>query len=365
MWANNEIGTVSDVAALAETAHAVGVPFHTDAVQAVGAGAVDFAACGADALTMTAHKLGGPMGAGALLLRREADCTPLLHGGGQERDVRSGTLDVAAIVGLAVAASAAVGSRAERAGWRRSTRPPGGRRGGRGARRPAQRRPAGRRPGRARPAAGNAHLSFPGAEGDALLMLLDARGSSAPPGPPAAPASPGPATCCWRRVRRRPGSQLAAVQPGSHLDRRGRRRRPGVIGRWSSARAGPGWARDEGPGRDERGRGLGGGRRSGGRCRPRRDRCAPRALPGPPDAAQAGPRLLQRRGRPRRPPGGRRAGHPVLRGDLADRFREDVVDDFVAEYAAGRTPNPACAATRRSSSPPCSTRPARSGSTPS
>src|SRR5205807_1268797 len=68
MWANNEIGTVSDVPALARVAHAVGVPLHTDAVQAVGQVPVDFGASGVDALTMTGHKLGGPMGAGALLL---------------------------------------------------------------------------------------------------------------------------------------------------------------------------------------------------------------------------------------------------------------------------------------------------------
>ncbi|HEV7187902.1 MAG TPA: cysteine desulfurase family protein [Blastococcus sp.] len=178
MWANNEIGTVSDIAALAETAHEVGVPLHTDAVQAVGQVPVDFAASGADALTMTGHKLGGPMGAGVLLLRRDAECTPLLHGGGQERDVRSGTLDVAAIVGLAVATVSAVGSREERAdrladlrsrlvegitrqvpdvqlnGATLDDRIAGG-------------------PGRL---PGNAHLSFAGAEGDALLMLLDARG---------------------------------------------------------------------------------------------------------------------------------------------------------------------------------------------
>ncbi len=178
MWANNEIGTVSDVAALAATAHAVGVPFHTDAVQAVGQVPVDFAASGADALTMTGHKLGGPVGAGALLLRREAECTPLLHGGGQERDVRSGTLDVAAIVGLAVAATAAMGSRGERALRLAALRDRLV--AGVGAQVPdAQLNGAalddvlaggpGRLPG-------NAHLSFPGAEGDALLMLLDARG---------------------------------------------------------------------------------------------------------------------------------------------------------------------------------------------
>jgi cysteine desulfurase len=178
MWANNEIGAVSDLAALAEVAHAVGVPLHTDAVQAVGQLPVDFTASGVDALTMTGHKLGGPMGAGVLLLRRDADCTPLLHGGGQERDVRSGTLDVAAIVGLAVATVTSVGEQAERTPRLAALRdrlvagvveqvpdaelngPPlddvvaGG-------------------PGRL---PGNAHLSFPGAEGDALLMLLDARG---------------------------------------------------------------------------------------------------------------------------------------------------------------------------------------------
>ncbi|MGY1660552.1 cysteine desulfurase family protein [Geodermatophilus sp. SYSU D00705] len=178
MWANNEIGAVSDLTALAEVAHAVGVPLHTDAVQAVGQVPVDFAASGVDALTMTGHKLGGPMGAGVLLLRRDAECTPLLHGGGQERDVRSGTLDVAAIVGLQVATTAAVATRGERTARVAALRdrlvagviaqvpdvqlngPPlddvvaGG-------------------PGRL---PGNAHLSFPGAEGDALLMLLDARG---------------------------------------------------------------------------------------------------------------------------------------------------------------------------------------------
>ena len=178
MWANNEIGTVSDIAALVEVAHEVGVPLHTDAVQAVGQVPVDFAASGADALTMTGHKLGGPMGAGALLLRRDAECTPLLHGGGQERDVRSGTLDVAAIVGLAVAAVTAVGSREQRTARVAELRnrlvagivdlvPDVMLNGA-----PLDDRIAGG-PGRL---PGNAHLSFAGAEGDALLMLLDARG---------------------------------------------------------------------------------------------------------------------------------------------------------------------------------------------
>jgi cysteine desulfurase len=178
MWANNEIGAVSDLAALAEVAHEVDVPLHTDAVQAIGVLPVDFAASRVDALTMTGHKLGGPMGAGALLLRRDAECTPLLHGGGQERDVRSGTLDVAAIVGLAAATEAAVAERVERTARLAALRDglvagvmeqvPDAELNG-----PALDDVVAGGPGRL---PGNAHLSFPGAEGDALLMLLDARG---------------------------------------------------------------------------------------------------------------------------------------------------------------------------------------------
>jgi hypothetical protein len=96
MWANNEVGTVNPVRELAAIAHEFGVPMHTDAVQAVGVLPVDFAASGVDALSLTGHKLGGPIGAGVLLLGREVVLTPLLHGGGQERDVRSGTLDTPA-----------------------------------------------------------------------------------------------------------------------------------------------------------------------------------------------------------------------------------------------------------------------------
>jgi cysteine desulfurase len=118
------------------------------------------------------------MGAGVLLLRRDAECTPLLHGGGQERDVRSGTLDVAAIVGLAVATASAVGSREERAARLADLR---GRLVEGIARLVADVQLNGAAlddriaggPGRL---PGNAHLSFAGAEGDALLMLLDARG---------------------------------------------------------------------------------------------------------------------------------------------------------------------------------------------
>ena len=170
MWANNEVGTISPIAALATVAHQYGVPLHTDAVQAVATLPVDFARSGADALSLTAHKLGGPYGVGALLLRREMECTPLLHGGGQERDVRSGTLDAPGVVGFATAAAVAVARRdaeSVRLGALRDrlvasivAEVPDAIVNGH----PSEHLP------------GVAHLSFPGCEGDSLLMLLDARG---------------------------------------------------------------------------------------------------------------------------------------------------------------------------------------------
>ena len=170
MWANNEVGTVQPVAALAAVAAEHGVPFHTDAVQAVGVLPVDAGAAGVDALTLTGHKLGGPVGAGALVLGRDVDCAPLLHGGGQEREVRSGTLNTAAIVGLAVATETAVAARPETTTRVAALRdelvagvlaavPDAVLSGD-----PVDRLP------------GNAHFGFPGCEGDSLLMLLDARG---------------------------------------------------------------------------------------------------------------------------------------------------------------------------------------------
>jgi cysteine desulfurase len=173
MWANNEVGAVNPVGELAAVAHEYGVPFHTDAVQAAAQLPVDFAASGADALTVTGHKLGGPVGVGALILGRGvAAPVPVLHGGGQERDIRSGTLDTPAIRAFAVAAAECARLRVEEAARLAELRddlihqvlaavpdavlngpPPG--------------------PGRL---PGNAHFSFPGCEGDALLMLLDANG---------------------------------------------------------------------------------------------------------------------------------------------------------------------------------------------
>jgi cysteine desulfurase len=169
-WANNEVGTIQPVHEMAALAAEAGIPFHTDAVQAVGQVPVDFAASGAAALSVSGHKLGGPVGVGALLLGRDVECTPLLHGGGQERDVRSGTLDTPAVVAFAVAVEAAVKTQQEYAtqvGTLRDDLVAGVRalipdavyNGD-----PEHRLPA------------NAHFSFPGCEGDALLLLLDAQG---------------------------------------------------------------------------------------------------------------------------------------------------------------------------------------------
>ncbi len=174
MWANNEVGTVQPVAELAAVAQAYGVPMHSDAVQAIGQLPVDFAASGLDAMTVTGHKFGGPLGVGALLLGRSLAVTPLLHGGGQEREVRSGTLDTPGIAGFAAAAEVAVKSQPERAEHLAMLRDdlvqrvkvvvPDVLLNGDPDLSPARRLP------------GNAHFSFPGCEGDSLLLLLDARG---------------------------------------------------------------------------------------------------------------------------------------------------------------------------------------------
>jgi cysteine desulfurase len=111
MWANNEVGTLQPVRHVAAIAGEHGAISHSDAVQAVGHIDIDFAASGLDLLSFTAHKLGGPYGIGALLARRELRLAPVLHGGGQEREVRSGTLDVAAIAGFAAALQAATRNR--------------------------------------------------------------------------------------------------------------------------------------------------------------------------------------------------------------------------------------------------------------
>ena len=170
MWANNEVGTLQPIPEVVAIAVEHGIPVHTDAVQAVGGVPVDFAGSGVDALTLTGHKVGGPYGVGALVVRRELEVTPLVHGGGQERDIRSGTIDTPAIAGLAAAVELSVKQQAEHA-----------------TRVGALRDDLVRRLREVVPEAylngdpddrlpGNAHLTFPGCEGDSLLMLLDARG---------------------------------------------------------------------------------------------------------------------------------------------------------------------------------------------
>ena len=174
MWANNEVGTVQSVSELADVAHEYDVPFHADAVQAVGQIPVDFAASGVDSMAISGHKFGGPLGVGALLLGRGVTPMPVLHGGGQERDVRSGTFAVPTIAALAVAAELAVKRQPEEADRlavlrddlvaRVQAAVPDAVLNGDPDLSPSARLP------------GNAHFSFPGCEGDSLLMLLDARG---------------------------------------------------------------------------------------------------------------------------------------------------------------------------------------------
>jgi cysteine desulfurase len=103
MFANNEIGTIQPIAELAAIAHARSVPLHTDAVQAAGSIALDVKTLGVSALSISGHKLGAPKGIGALYLRGGLQIEPVLHGGGQERNRRSGTENVAAAVGIALA----------------------------------------------------------------------------------------------------------------------------------------------------------------------------------------------------------------------------------------------------------------------
>ena len=174
MWANNEVGTVQPVFEIAAMCREAGVPFHTDAVQALGHLPMDLGALGTDAVTVSSHKVGGPFGVGALITYPAASLVPVLHGGGQEREVRSGTLDAASIAAFAVAVEHAVRGQAERqqhlAALReqlveqvRAVVPDAVLNGDPGT-------------GSHERLPGNVHLSFPGCEGDLLLMLLDAAG---------------------------------------------------------------------------------------------------------------------------------------------------------------------------------------------
>jgi len=163
LWANNEVGTVQPVAEVVALASGYGVPVHSDAISAYRHLPIDFAASGLAALSVSAHKIGGPLGIGALILDRSAVVVPLIHGGGQQRDVRSGTQDVPAAISFGVAAQYPVSSFAALrdrliVGVRESV-PSAVLRG---------------EPEASGRLDNNAHFTFPGCEGDSLLFLLDA-----------------------------------------------------------------------------------------------------------------------------------------------------------------------------------------------
>ena len=107
MLANNETGVIQPIAAIAAIVHAANGLLHVDAVQAAGRIAIDMRALGADLMSLSSHKLGGPQGAGALIVRAGLSVAPMIRGGGQERGVRAGTENVAAIAGFGAAAEAA------------------------------------------------------------------------------------------------------------------------------------------------------------------------------------------------------------------------------------------------------------------
>lgn len=170
MLANNEVGTVNDIGALVDVIRDTGIRFHTDAVQAPIWLEVNFAELGTCALSISGHKVGGPHGVGAIIMSRDCSVTPLIHGGGQERDVRSGTLDVPAIVAFASALEISAQRRAETVARTTQLRdeliaqvklvvPDAVLNGDLEYR-----------------LANNAHFTFPGCLGDSLLMLLDAQG---------------------------------------------------------------------------------------------------------------------------------------------------------------------------------------------
>jgi cysteine desulfurase len=172
MSANNEVGTIQPIAEVVAIADEYGIPVHSDAVQLFAKLPFDFESSGLAAATISAHKIGGPVGVGALLVRRGIDLVPVLHGGGQERDIRSGTLDAPAIASFAAAAKDSIAHMDDEDIRLRILRDdlvaqvttliPDARVNG-------DPNADGRLPGLA-------HFTFPGAEGNALLLLLDAQG---------------------------------------------------------------------------------------------------------------------------------------------------------------------------------------------
>ncbi|RZU61067.1 cysteine desulfurase family protein [Zhihengliuella halotolerans] len=175
MWANNEVGTVQPIADIVRIADEFSIPVHCDAVQAFGSVPVDFAGASLATMAVSGHKIGGPVGIGALYVRRDVVLTPVMHGGGHERAMRSGTLNAAAAAGFAAAASDAVvhlAAEAERLATLRDRLIAG----------VGQAAPEATLSGPADPdhagtrLPGNAHFTFPGCEGDSLLFVLDMLG---------------------------------------------------------------------------------------------------------------------------------------------------------------------------------------------
>lgn len=168
MHSNNEIGTIQPIAEV--VAMAGDIPVHTDAVQSFGKVPFDFAALGATSATISAHKIGGPLGVAALILKRGIDITPVLHGGGQERDIRSGTLNAPSIVAFAVAADWAAKHREanySRVSGMRSLL----------AKRVLDAVPDARVNGSSLAMLpGILNITFPGTESDSLLLMLDNAG---------------------------------------------------------------------------------------------------------------------------------------------------------------------------------------------
>ena len=189
-WVNNEVGTVQPIAEVVALAASAGVPVHSDAAQAVAYERIDFGASGLTTMAVSAHKVGGPVGVGALLARRDALLTPVTHGGGQGRKVRSGTLDVPGAVAFAVALEEAVDGRASE---RRRLRELAARLIAGVGTSVAHGVLSGPNSGTSRAHSGESavdggrsphivHFSFPGANADSLLFGLDSRGIDASQG---------------------------------------------------------------------------------------------------------------------------------------------------------------------------------------
>lgn len=172
MWANNEVGTIEPISAFVALAAKYQIPVHSDAVQAFGTVPTDFAASGLATMAISAHKVGGPVGIGGLLVRRDIVLMPVQHGGGHERKLRSGTLNAASAAGFAAAATAVqanLDAESKRLSELRDyavqriaqSIPEAMLNGPRDALNEGARLP------------GNLHFTFPECEGDSLLFLLD------------------------------------------------------------------------------------------------------------------------------------------------------------------------------------------------